>query len=150
MMPKCAAVLCKESKSMKGFTSATITVPVKLTELIFLIVISCCGELVLRFGFLNLFILSCFLCVGIGTLSFACAGDILVGDRQGVGRVHAQGEAGWFALGILVQLDDSGFECRVNALQWKSKRHTIPWEEMHSYKDLSAFRCFCPLKSFSS
>ena len=51
MMLECAAVPSKESKFMKGFTLATIIVPVKLTKLIFLTVISCCGELVLRFGF---------------------------------------------------------------------------------------------------
>lgn len=48
-----AAVPSKESKFMKDFTSATVIIPVQLTKLIFLSVMSCCGELVLRFVFLN-------------------------------------------------------------------------------------------------
>ena len=45
-MPECAAVPSKESKLMKDFMLATVIVPVKLTKLIFLLVISRCGELV--------------------------------------------------------------------------------------------------------
>lgn len=144
-MPECAAAPSRESKYMKGFTSAAIIVPVKLAKTIFLIVISCCGELLLRFGFF-------FSVHRFWNPFFAYAGDVLVWvwEMRRCCSIHARGEPGWFALRILVQLDGSVFECRVNALWWKSKQHAVPGEEIQSCKALSACWCSCPLNSLSS